>query len=70
MQAASPELLTDDLGCSSPSTAVLQHTDVDGSLPKNSQKGLSALDLSAAWEGLVGSGVAHLVRVTLHAASP
>lgn len=37
---------------------------------KNSQKGLSALDLLAAWEGRVGSVVAHLVRVTLHAAPP
>lgn len=74
MQAASPELLADALGCSFPSTAVLQRTDGTGLLQapctKNSQKGLSALDQLAAWEGLVGSEVAHLVKVTLYAASP
>lgn len=35
-----------------------------------SQKGLSALKQLVAWEGLVGSEVTHLMKVTLCAASP
>lgn len=35
VQAASPELLADDLGCSCPSTAILRHTDGDRSPPSS-----------------------------------